>query len=100
MLNFLKSSKYYLAVFLVLQALCFAVFYQGYRQDAKSMSLANTDNLANRYNAMLKTYSMVANTVFTEVIDKPDVLETMSAALQSSETDQALYRGKIGRAHV
>ncbi len=95
MLNFLKSSKYYLAVFLVLQALCFAVFYQGYRQDAKSMSLANTDNLANRYNAMLKTYSMVANTVFTEVIDKPDVLETMSAALQSSETDQALYRGKL-----
>lgn len=95
MVDFLKSSKYFLAVFLVLQILCFLIFYQKYGDEVRSLARANTESLSNQYNAMLKAYGLVADTVFNEVIDKPDVLEAVSKARQADELDQAVYRGKL-----
>ena len=95
MIDFLKSSKYFLAVFLVLQILCFVIFYQKYNNEVRSLAMVNTDSLGNQYNAMLKAYGLVAHTVFNEVIDKPDVLETVSKARLADEIDQAVYRGKL-----
>lgn len=95
MLNFLKSSKYYIAIFLALQSLCFVFFYHDYQSEVEETVKANITNLSNQYTAMLKTYSLVANTVFSEVVDKPDVLVILNQARKSDEMDQAVFRGKL-----
>lgn len=95
MLEFFRTSRNYIAAFLILQALCFVFFYREYKNEVNGIADTRTANLTNQYNAMLKTYSMVANTIFSEVVDKPDVLVAVSQAQQSDELDQAVYRGKL-----
>ena len=80
---------------MVLLILCFVIFYQKYRNEVRSLARVNTESLSNQYNAMLKAYGLVASTVFNEVVDKPDVLETMSKARKADELDQAVFRGKL-----
>jgi len=95
MFRFLSTAKYYVLAFLICDALAFAAFYASYSQRKSSFESSEIDTLIRQYKAAFSAYSMLAHTVFDEVINKPEVLELMKAAYVSDDAGKAVARGRL-----
>lgn len=95
MSSFLSGTKYYLLAFVLCSALAFLALYAHYSQRKSNYSAEKITRLERQYSAVFSSYRLVAQTVFDEVINQPDILSLMAEAHAGEEAQKGAGRGKL-----
>ena len=91
-----NSLRLALPAFICLELIGFLIIYTDYTHRVSSLQKAAIQNLHNQYFATLNSYSLLTNTIFQEVIDRPEVTVILKEAYSSNDSKiLAINRGKL-----
>jgi PAS domain S-box-containing protein len=93
-----NSSSFRLALpaFICLELIGFLIIYTDYTRRVSRLERTEIQNLRNQYFATLNSFSLLTNTIFQEVIDRPEVLALLKEANSSNNSQiLSINRGKL-----
>lgn len=91
----LKKIKYYILVFLIIEFGAITLLYNGSVKKEDNYCFKKVNELQIAYSAIVNSYSMISQTIFNEVINKPEIIDIFKDAYTGDETQQAEKRGEI-----
>ena len=91
LLNFLKSKKYLIG-FLIFEFLIITVFTYPYILKKQSYSIELEDKLETVVYAVVNIYGIVSETIYQEVVNKPEIINLFKQAYTADEERQAEIR--------
>lgn len=96
MLKTLSSIKFVAPLFILLEIFGLLLIYRDYNNRISDLESSQIQTLQNQYLATVKSYSLLTNVIFEEVLDQPDVLLLVKRAndAKASQT-KALVRGEL-----
>ncbi|MGC8660534.1 MAG: cache domain-containing protein, partial [Desulfomonilaceae bacterium] len=96
MLKTLVSIKFVGPLFIVLLIAGGLLIYQDYQGRISDLRESRVQVLQNQYHATLKSYSLLTNTIFDEVLDQPDILWMVKKAYDAKDDKtKAIVRGEL-----
>lgn len=94
MKKWLNKIKY-LLIFIIIESAVICFLYDIYYVKEKQYFSKKTNELQIVYNAIVNCYSMISQTIFGEVINKPDVIEIFKSACTADSIGQIKIRNKL-----
>ena len=95
MLKKLYSYRYYLLTCLVLETLIIFMLYQNYQIQMRELEKGHIEKLQTTYQVVVNSYSLVAQTIFNELINRPDVIEIFAKANHADPTEKRQLRNQL-----
>jgi PAS domain S-box-containing protein len=96
MFKTLVSTRFIAPLFILLEIVGLLLIYRDYDNRISNFKSSRIQFLQNQYHATLKSYSLLTNTIFEEVLDKPDILSLVKRADDAkNEQIKAIVRGQL-----
>lgn len=92
--SFPKFKKYFL-IFLIFELLIIMLLTFPYFEEKQSYSTELTDKLQTVVEAVVNIYGLVSQTIYQEVINKPEIIGLFKHAYTANEAEQAVIRAKM-----
>lgn len=89
-----KFKKYFL-VFLIFELLIIMLLTFPYFEEKQSYSMELTGKLQTVVEAVVNIYGLVSQTIYQEVINKPEIIDLFKHAYTANEAEQAVIRAKM-----
>ncbi len=92
----LVSTRFIAPLFILLEIVGLLLIYRDYDNRISNFKSSRIQFLQNQYHATLKSYSLLTNTIFEEVLDQPDILSLVKRADDAkNEQAKAIVRGQL-----
>ncbi|MGO8879254.1 MAG: response regulator [Desulfomonilaceae bacterium] len=92
----LVSTRFIAPLFILLEIVGLLLIYRDYDNRISNFKSSRIQFLQNQYHATLKSYSLLTNTIFEEVLDQLDVLSLVKRADDAkNEQAKAIVRGQL-----
>ena len=92
----LVSTRFIAPLFILLEIVGLLLIYRDYDNRISNFKSSRIQFLQNQYHATLKSYSLLTNTIFEEVLDQPDILSLVKRADDAkNEQTKAIVRGQL-----
>lgn len=96
MFKTLVSTRFIAPLFIFLEIVGLLLIYRDYDNRISNFESSRIQFLQNQYHATLKSYSLLTNTIFEEVLDQPDVLSLVNKANDAKNRQiKAIVRGQL-----
>ena len=94
MFKTLVSTRFIAPLFILLEIIGLLLIHRDYDNRISNIKQFRVQSIRNQYNATLNSYSLLTNTIFDEVIDRPEVLALVKKA------DDAKKRANEGHTYA
>ncbi len=98
MLKKIYLYKYYLLFCIILESLIIFILHHNYQIQKQKLEETHINQLNTTYQVVVNTYGLVAQTIFNELINRPEIINIFSqAATADSETKKRIRHQLYGQ---
>ncbi len=90
-----KYLKYFLLIFIVLEALLFLIVTRSFDQKEQNYLAKKTERLGITYSVVIKSFGIISENIYNEVLADKDILKQLAIARSVSDKEQNKIRDQL-----